>query len=444
MRGARSRQVRPAGAATPEVHCVGVHVIRTVLVFAMAAMALAACQGDDSRASGDATDAVELPDEAAVEADTAGDEPPQAACAASERWACVDCSVGLSASGSDAEGSVTVRWEVVAAPAGSAAAPSPADAPDTTFVPDLVGEYRLRFTATDRAAQEASCETAVHAVERLPVVSCPGEIATALVGTPIELEGTAADDGTIVHWLWEAVSGPSGTPAAPSPADAQRTTFLPDAPGPYKLRLTVTDDEDNTAACGFTVAAWPSDGLLIELYWNPPDRSCESPPSAGCDSSDLDLHLLHPDGPGWFAERDCYYANCNRSSGMILDWDELGPAGDPELVWDDVEGYGPELILVALPTAGHTYRIGVHHYYADGWPGPAQAYVRVHCGDFSAPPAAEFGPVGLPSDDGTRLIPAFWKVADVTWDGAGCSVAPLVGADGSPLIVSATDAQASP
>ena len=438
MRRARSWLARCARAAAPEVPCVGVPDLRTALVLAMAAVAVAACQGDDSRAGGDAADAVEVPDEVATEADTGGDEPPQVVCTTSERWACVDCAVGLAASGSDAEGSVVMRWDVVAAPPGSVAVPAPGDAGDTSFVPDLVGDYRLRFTATDRAAQEASCETAVHAVERLPVVFCPGEIATALVGTPIELEGIAADDGAIVHWLWEAVSGPSGTPAVPSPADAQRTTFRPDVPGPYKLRLTVTDDEDNTAACAFTVAAWPSDGLLVELYWNPPDRSCGPEPAAGCDSTDLDLHLLHPDAPSWFGERDCYYADCNRTFGMMLDWDDLGPPGDPELVWDDVEGYGPELVLVALPVTGHTYRVGVHHYHADTWVGPAQATCACTAATFCR---REFSPVDLPGDDPARSIGLL--------EGGRRDVGlPMLGRAAPrhgqlPLIVSSTDAQAS-
>lgn len=55
------------------------------------------------------------------------------------------------------------RWEVVAAPAGSGAVPASPTSISTAFTPDLVGEYRLRFTATDNEGLSASCEVRVTA-----------------------------------------------------------------------------------------------------------------------------------------------------------------------------------------------------------------------------------------------------------------------------------------
>lgn len=54
-------------------------------------------------------------------------------------------------------------WEVVSAPPGSTARPSPPSAETTTFTPLLAGTYRLRFTATDGRDQISACETQVEA-----------------------------------------------------------------------------------------------------------------------------------------------------------------------------------------------------------------------------------------------------------------------------------------
>lgn len=59
----------------------------------------------------------------------------------------------------------TWAWRVVAVPPGSRpAAPSPPNAPRTTFTPDLAGEYRLRLTVTDDDGDTGECETLVRAI----------------------------------------------------------------------------------------------------------------------------------------------------------------------------------------------------------------------------------------------------------------------------------------
>jgi hypothetical protein len=55
------------------------------------------------------------------------------------------------------------RWDVVSRPPGSGAAPASPASATTDFTPDLVGEYRLRFTATDNEGLSSSCEVRVTA-----------------------------------------------------------------------------------------------------------------------------------------------------------------------------------------------------------------------------------------------------------------------------------------
>jgi hypothetical protein len=181
------------------------------------------------------------------------------------------------------------------------------------------------------------------------------------------------------------------------------------------------------------VIAIPSEGLRVEMFWNPPDRSCDTHPGTGCDPTDVDLHLLHPTGTRWFSETDCYYGNCN-ASYAVLEWDRPGPADNPRLDQDDTEGYGPENINIDEPVIGHEYWVGVHYFADDGrWPGPSQVTVKIYCSTIDAAPVAEFGPVAIRMNDGGENRD-FWRVAAVTWNGTRCTVRNLADASGRPNI----------
>ncbi len=246
-----------------------------------------------------------------------------------------------------------------------------------------------------------------------PRAICPPNFSTEPL-VEVRIEATGSDeDGRIVSYLWELVERPEGSGARVDPDDVEDPPFTPDLVGLYTLRLTVTDDDGLTDSCQVDLAAGGR-GTRVEMYWNPPDGSCDEFPGSGCDPSDVDLHLLHQDATGWFSDLDCYYLNCPGG----LEWD--GPAGsdDPRLDLDDVEGFGPENINVDVPPPGATYRVGVH-YYSDDGSGPAEVFVNVYCGELSLEPAARFGPVSLPSTD------AFWRVADLEWEGTDCTVTPI-------------------
>jgi hypothetical protein len=246
-------------------------------------------------------------------------------------------------------------WEVVERPVGSAAGPVPPTAQRTTLTPDLVGPYVLRLTVTDDTGLSDSCEAVVVATPTPPEAVCPETITTTPF-TEVTLRGDAVDDGEIVAWEWRLAVRPEGSAASPpEPADEQVSTFVPDLAGTYVVSLSVVDDDGMEGECDTTILAIPGEGLRVELYWNPPDRSCDTHPGPDCDSTDVDLHLLHPDAPTWFSERregggggDCYYANCVGG----VSWDAAGPLDDPRLDLDDVDGHGPENINVDEPIRG--------------------------------------------------------------------------------------------
>jgi hypothetical protein len=334
---------------------------------------------------------------------------------------------------------VTWIWELVSYPPTSTGpAPTPPDAASPTITPDKPGRYQLRATATNSRGLSSECDVVVNATPSGPDAICPAETCTVPLNT-ITLNGSGVDDGTIVAYHWELTTRPTGSSTAPpSPADGPTTEFVPDVVGRFGITLTVTDDDGNTGQCTFEVVAVPSEGLRVEMYWNPPDNSCTGgmrPPS--CDASDVDLHLLHPSATSWFNNLDCYYANCNAWSGMVLEWDVPGPQDNPRLDLDDVEGYGPENINIDEPVIGHEYLVGVHYYYSDD-SGPATVYVRVYCaaaaGECESGPPVEFGPVVLRDPGSGAVENEFWRVAAVTWNGFTCSVRSLANADGTPNV----------
>ena len=332
----------------------------------------------------------------------------------------------------DGGGAVTGRWELVRRPAPSAAVNAPTTGLTTNLTPDKVGAYLLRFTATDLDGLEASCEVTVDATPTPPDALCPPVIETTPLST-VAIAGSGIDDGAVVSYRWATRALPAGSSSTPpSPADAAATRFTPDVAGDYTLQLTVTDDDGETGVCETIVRALVAEGLRVELYWNPPDRSCHtSPGTAGCDSSDVDFHLLHPMATRWFDDSlDCHYSNC---SGAGLAWFEAGRDDDPRLDLDQTDGFGPENINIDVPAAA-TYRVGAHFFSDDGM-GPAEVYVNIYCGVGSAAPIASFGPVTLRNDQ-------FWKVADVAVGGGGCRVTDLATPRG-PSIVTQEQARAA-
>ncbi|MFW6049968.1 MAG: PKD domain-containing protein [Myxococcota bacterium] len=73
--------------------------------------------------------------------------------------------VELSGGGVDDGEIVAYRWEVTRRPAGSSnRLPSPDDERDTSFVPDVAGEYVLELTVTDDDGETGSCDVLVTAL----------------------------------------------------------------------------------------------------------------------------------------------------------------------------------------------------------------------------------------------------------------------------------------
>jgi len=128
------------------------------------------------------------------------------------------------------------------------------------------------------------------------------------------------------------------------------------------------------------VTVAPQADIHIELFWHTPGDGDETNegPEAG---SDLDLHLQHPFGHGYDLDGDgepecwmdvdvnCFWFNLNP------DWGQPGPENDPEMLLDDTDGAGPEVISFDNPE-DMAYLVGVHYWNDHGF-GDSWATVRV-------------------------------------------------------------------
>ena len=140
----------------------------------------------------------------------------------------------------------------------------------------------------------------------------------------------------------------------------------------------------------------PEVGLRVELTWDTsadPDQTDEV-------GTDLDLHLRHPDaGDVWLGSYDCY--SSNPSPG----WGAAGATNDPDLVFEDDDGAGPEAIQITEPETAE-YDIGIH-YVDDLSYGASSATVRVFVD----------GTLVYEYPNKTLFDGEFWHLGAVQWPG---------------------------
>ncbi len=166
--------------------------------------------------------------------------------------------------------------------------------------------------------------------------------------------------GDIGEFEW-TLYAPTASRAAvmPNEFDAE-PTFFADVVGDYRIELRALPADDGldcsavattrvTARAGGTTIG--DHDVRIELTWTHPD----TPGVSDGAGSDLDLHVLHPNGSQWnLAPWDIHWNN------TTADWGPPGPSGDPTLTTDD-DGFGPETFALSGPESV-SYAIGIYYY----------------------------------------------------------------------------------
>jgi hypothetical protein len=148
--------------------------------------------------------------------------------------------------------------------------------------------------------------------------------------------------------------------------DPTAAQFRVDLVGRYEVGLKVIDATglESINECITIVEALAPWDLYIQLVWNNPQ-------------SDIDLHLVQDPSHRWSHDdpnSDCYFAH------KEPDWCTLGYAADnPRLDVDDVDGYGPEVIIIDEPCP-EQYYIYVHYWSSHMMePVESPCTIRVYC-----------------------------------------------------------------
>lgn len=129
-------------------------------------------------------------------------------------------------------------------------------------------------------------------------------------------------------------------------------------------------------------------GLHIRVRWD-------------TDLTDVDTHVLGPNGQTWTCAGDCYFSNPNPDWGVVGMFED-----DPFLDLDDVDGFGPENVNIQAPING-TYRVIAQYWDSHGGNAPN---VTVEVLSFDQV-VGQYGPVRLNQSDDE------WDVVDIDWPG---------------------------
>ncbi len=236
------------------------------------------------------------------------------------------------------------------------------------------------------------CPTALAQGRRAGEETFVSEMLVVTALRVVELDGRMSSDlydDEIVAYSWSLIERPEGSATMLLPGSNEASPLLvPDLPGRYVLELEVTDERDMVSCevSRFVVMAqMPEDGFHVLVTWEE-------------NRTDLDLHLLHPNGRWNAAPWDCFRIN------RTPDWGVLDDASDdPIFARDDTDGFGPEQVSLDRPEALE-YRVGVHHFSRSTGP-PSTASVQIWFGNTRM---FESQSRALSQDD-------FWTVAAIAW-----------------------------
>ena len=156
---------------------------------------------------------------------------------------------------------VRARSELIAVPSGSAAALTPADGLDASFYPDVPGDYVVRTTATDTTGRSSYLDTPITVSECgfaaptflsetvSPTTPHVGDVvAYALTYADADEDSSSCNLDQQVVFSSRIVSQPPGSTASLSPAYGPTPAIVPDLPGAYAIRFTVSDDTGRSSS----------------------------------------------------------------------------------------------------------------------------------------------------------------------------------------------------
>ena len=227
--------------------------------------------------------------------------------------------------------------------------------------------YELPLTCVG-SANQCPTVTAVSCVERGAADATPSDDLAVRPLANLDCVADCVDpDGSCENYTWRIISRPPESVSEFTPASSASSAFFVDANGDYEVQVDAQDDRGLSASsseCNSTatlrVRAFPDAAFYSQLTWTTPADPNPTDEGAGT-GSDVDLHVLSPEGCWQDRQWDCHFRT------RTADWGVAGYTGDDcSMDRDDTDGWGPEIVSVDGPAAG-TFKVGVHYWDDTGY-----------------------------------------------------------------------------
>jgi len=171
---------------------------------------------------------------------------PPLANAGPDQTASVGSLVTLDGSGSSDPGGqipLTYAWSFVSKPRTSRATLLDTAEVDSTFSPDVPGEYVIRLVVTNAVGLSSAAPVTVSTLNSPPVADAGPDQVITVVGTVVHLNGSQSydPDGQSITYQWSILSKPVESKAALTGSSTPKPSFTADVHGDYTIQLIVRD-----------------------------------------------------------------------------------------------------------------------------------------------------------------------------------------------------------
>jgi len=175
----------------------------------------------------------------------------------------------LNGSATDPNGGTITNYEWTQLSGPNTATLSGNNTADLTASDLIIGTYVFRLTATDDQSEFGFDEVTVNVTDgsgsQLPIANAGEDRAISAPENSLTLDGsgTDPDGGEITAYLWTQITGPNTATLSGETSDDLILNDL--IVGDYVFRLTVTDDENDTAFDEVTVTVNPEGGNMAPV-----------------------------------------------------------------------------------------------------------------------------------------------------------------------------------
>jgi hypothetical protein len=138
---------------------------------------------------------------------------------------------------------LTYAWSFLSRPAASKATLLGASEVDSTFTPDMPGDYVIQLVVTNAVGLSSAATVTVSTLNSPPVADAGPDQVITVIGTVVHLNGSQSydPDGQPITYQWSILSKPVGSKAELTGSSTSKPSFTADVHGDYTIQLIVRD-----------------------------------------------------------------------------------------------------------------------------------------------------------------------------------------------------------